>query len=373
VKRGSLDAVVSWILEQIGDVDGHDDVQRSSFDRSRRAGGRTGSCIHLVLRVHDVAGFVHSDGLNGQDGLARSLSHDVCSLAGVGHGKVDSGQLGLFKGSVVDVERDAVDRVSAVVSNDTHELSCVLDSAHGDGHAVVHVIPVERGLLGSIVIGVMRLEAVSGRLDVLVLDAGSLKRCGDLRHDGVVVRLCNARLVIVGENAEADASNGGFDRDLAGAGHVDGRYGRRRVSFDRLSGADSGRERDESCNRHNQHGLHSHKYHSLLHRLPPVLHEQDILLSILGEVVSSHSYDVVASPEFPGPVKNSPARVHRCRLPGHIQRQCHFDTNSALSPSGSPYAVAKKKAIPRVGNGKGLIGGEGLIGVQNEETGVFRV
>src|SRR5664280_1686321 len=289
------------ILEQVGDADAHLDVQGPGFDRCWCAGlgDRRVGCIHR-LWAKDV--LVHVDRLDGQDGLAGCLGDDVRCLAGTGHGEAEGGELGLFEGCIVDFKGDAADRVGAIVSDEADGLAGVVDVADGDRHGVVHVIALEDILAGRLVPHIPGLKAVSGGLDVFFLDARGLDGSGDLAHDGVVLSLRGARRVFAGKDAEVDARDGGFDRNLAGAGNTDCWNRRRRVSLDGLSGAEGRREGNDGSNSYDGNGLQCNRCKSLLHGIPPVLRYQNVRL-LVRQVAFQFTARTVGVPgKFPGSV-----------------------------------------------------------------------
>src|SRR5450756_1621812 len=279
---GFLQEGMLQILEQVDDTDTHLDVQGPGFDRCWCAGlgDRRVGCIHR-LWAKDV--LVYVDRLDGQDGLAGCLGDDVRCLAGTGHGEAEGGELGLFECYIVDLEGDAADRVGAIVSDEADGLAGVVDVADGDRHGVVHVVAVEDVLPGRLVPHIPGLKAVSGGLDVFFLDARGLDGSRDLAHGGIVLSLRGARRSFAGKDAEVDARDGGFDRDLAGAGNADCWNGCRRVSHDGLSGAEGRREGNDGSNGYDGNGLQCNKCKSLLHGIPPVVRYQNGRLYSFGK------------------------------------------------------------------------------------------
>jgi hypothetical protein len=268
------------ILEQVDDTDTHLNVQGPGFDRGWRA-SRGDRCVGGFEHwVWSIGILVHVDRLDGQDGLAGCLGDDVRCLAGTGHGEAEGDELGLFEGCIVDFEGDAADRVGTIVSDEADGLAGVVDVADGDRHGVVHVVAVEDVLPGRLVPHIPGLKAVSGGLDVFFLDARGLDGSRDLAHGGVVLSLRGARRSLAGKDAEVDARDGGFDRDLAGAGNADRWNDGRRVSLDWLSGAEGRREGYDGGNSYDSNRLQCNKCKSLLHGIPPGLRYQNVRLLV---------------------------------------------------------------------------------------------
>src|SRR5450830_274277 len=300
---GFLQDGMLQVLEQVGDADAHLDVQGPGFDRCWCAGLRNRRIGGFEHWVRSIGILVHVDRLDGQDGLASCLGDDVRCLAGTGHGEAEGGELGLFECCIVDFKGDAADRVGAIVSDEANGLAGVVDVADGDRHGVVHVVAVEDVLPGRLVPHIPGLKAVSGGLDVFFLDARGLDGSGDLAHDGVVLGLGGTCRALAGKDAEVDARDGGFDRDLAGAGNADCRNGRRRVSHDGLSGAEGQREGNDGSNGYDGNGLQCNRCKALLHGIPPVLRYQNVRLLSSGKSRFMFTARTVGVPgKFPGSV-----------------------------------------------------------------------